>query len=71
MMNVRAIWDRVVANRKRLDACASHDFSIDATPGQTLAKQWRCVHCGGEVDHSAKFWYEEGRRHAQEVKQDG
>ena len=53
----------VRANLARLQGCPFHAFSVDATPNKPYLKRWRCINCGGEVDVSAKVWYERGLAH--------
>lgn len=53
-------------NRALLDQCPGiHNFSIELSgkiPSQT---RWECSICGGEIDSTAKFWYEKGVKHGQ------
>lgn len=52
------------ANVARLNACPWHDF--EPVPGAKVVfahpSRYRCKHCGGEVDHHAFHWHEQGRR---------
>lgn len=58
------IAERVKANSAKLAACPRHDF--DPVPGARVVfgkpDQYRCQHCGGEVDRHAYYWHEQGRR---------
>ena len=58
MLDFEKIWNKVQENRKLLDSCSKHDFSIKAEHGR-----YRCKNCGGDVDVSAKIWYETGLKH--------
>lgn len=55
------IADQVKRNHATLAACARHDFEA-IEPGR-LATRHRCKHCSGEVDGSARRWYELGLQH--------
>jgi hypothetical protein len=62
-LDAKALWEWARSNGARLDACKLHDFSEDLSPAKILGKRWRCRACGGEVDATAKRWYELGRAH--------
>lgn len=53
--------EQVKANNALLNACAYHDFS-PILPRVPLRQRYRCVNCGGEVDHHAWYWHQQGRR---------
>lgn len=57
-------------NRELLNSCDCHNFSIrlEGTPGVFSSHRWECSKCGGEVDESAKTWYELGLLHGQNMK---
>lgn len=59
-MEHKNIWEQVQENQARLNKCPLHDFSIDTEPERTWNKRFECVHCGGQVQSQAKFWYERG-----------
>lgn len=60
---IRAIWERVKANRKRLESCdGPHDFSRRYKRGAST--RYQCIKCKGNVDHNQKIWYELGIAHA-------
>ncbi len=68
------ILEQVKANLKTLASCPFHDFSIpidrhskQPTEKPIFACKWRCSKCGGEVDGSAKNWFERGVKAAQEA----
>lgn len=61
---VDSLWKQVQENHRKLETCMKHDFSIDITPQRPYNKRWMCSHCHGEVDTSAKSWYEQGLRDA-------
>ena len=60
------LWRDVQGNRRILDACQHHDFSIDLSPTRTIGKQWQCCNCGGHVDSMAKHWFEVGIAHGRQ-----
>lgn len=61
----RTEMDKIVvevkANQAKLVACRRHAFVVIGEPRYNA--RYRCANCGGEVDSSARFWYEEGRKH--------
>jgi len=59
------LWLQVRKNHQKLDSCQRHDFSIDMNPEKPVGKKYQCTRCGGEVDLSAKHWYEKGLAHAE------
>lgn len=59
----RRIYNKVIDNKAKLDACPQHFFTIDLSPERTLGKHWACAKCDGEVDALAKYWYELGATH--------
>lgn len=72
--DMNKILAEIKANSAKLDGCIVHDFSIcldrrtkqpiaEPTPQQTFGGRWRCKNCGGEVDASAKRWYNLGLEH--------
>ncbi|MEK4883650.1 hypothetical protein NST81_02815 [Bacillus sp. FSL W8-0223] len=63
-MNTKEIVKQVIENEKRLKSCTRHRFAKDLTPDKPWGKRWKCVNCGGEVDNTAKNWYEKGLEHA-------
>ena len=58
---VAEIAAEVKANHELLDACLYHEFS-PILPRVKLGQRYRCIECGGEVDHHAWYWHERGRR---------
>lgn len=54
------IWEQVKANHAKLYHCPYHEFE----PVLPLATKpnYRCKHCGGEVDATRYHWHEQGRR---------
>ena len=57
------IAEQVRANHDALESCDYHEFSAILPRQERLSRQrYRCAHCGGEVNHSAWFWHEKGRR---------
>lgn len=62
-VDVNGIWLKVKANSKKLNGCVLHDFSIDMNPDKQMLKRYQCTNCGGEVDHTTKYWYETGLAH--------
>lgn len=52
---------QVQANHAKLNACLRHDFE-PIPPVKIVGQRYRCTHCGGEVDHHAWHWHEQGRR---------
>lgn len=56
-----ATWDQVKANGAKLNACPRHDFE-QIPDGKPMRHRFRCTHCTGEVDSSAYYWHEQGRR---------
>ena len=58
MLDFEKIRNSVQENRKLLDSCNKHDFSI-----KLEQMRYRCKNCGGTVDISAKIWYETGLKH--------
>ncbi len=60
------IYEAVMDNQKKLESCKHHDFSIDTVPHTTIHKTWKCARCGGNVNSSAKMWYELGFLHGEE-----
>lgn len=57
------IWTQVRANRKLLDECKGHDFSLPFDKRGEMVVKWKCSKCGGTVDTSDKRWYEAGLKH--------
>lgn len=55
------IAEQVKANHARLNGCARHEFAL-IPGGAPLRQKYRCTLCGGEVDHHAWYWHEQGRR---------
>lgn len=55
------ILAEVKANHAKLNACPRHDFE-PVLPTVALRTRFRCTNCGGEVDHHAWYWHEQGRR---------
>lgn len=53
----------VIANNKLLNSCSRHSFDIDLLPERLMGKRWRCSKSNGEVDSTAKMWYEDGLKH--------
>lgn len=51
----------VKANHALLHACPHHEFS-PILPRVPVAQRYRCIECGGEVDHHAYYWHQLGRR---------
>ena len=61
----------IKANTDKLNSCTGHAFTI---PFDRLTKKeisvpnlgcrWRCSNCGGEVDATARIWYNKGVEHA-------
>jgi len=70
MNEAKKLFEQVQANRRKLDSCKLHKFSIDKTPNKKYDKKDECENCGGEVDSVRKMWYETGYEHAKgdEVK---
>lgn len=64
MINSKDILDEVRNNRKKLDGCIRHDFSIDLTPDKPFFKKYECTQCHGQVDSINKSWYEKGLSHS-------
>jgi len=49
-------------NVRRLHSCGLHAFKlIERTKGSS--KRYKCAHCGGVVDATARMWYERGVQH--------
>lgn len=63
---VSVIYKNVMDNQKKLESCKRHDFSIDTVPHTTINKTWKCTQCEGNVNSSAKMWYELGFLHGEE-----
>jgi hypothetical protein len=55
------ILEQVRANQALLNACARHEFE-QVLPVVPLRQKYRCKRCGGEVDHHAWYWHQQGRR---------
>lgn len=63
--DVLGILEQVKANNAKLNACPWHEFeqSAQTAPLRSLTHQkYVCRHCGGEIDASAYYWHEQGRR---------
>jgi hypothetical protein len=63
---VSVIYKNVMDNQKKLESCKRHDFSIDTVPHTTINKTLKCTQCEGNVNSSAKMWYELGFLHGEE-----
>lgn len=63
MINLEQIYKEVLANRDKLNSCDKHQFDTPTEEGKVVGVHWICSNCGGEVDGSAKLWYEKGREH--------
>lgn len=59
----KALWEKVQANGRALDACAGPHVFVDVTPEKRIGKRYRCATCCGEVDGVARSWYEQGLAH--------
>lgn len=57
------IHEAVKANQALLNGCPYHEFS-PILPRVPLRQRYRCINCGGEIDASAHYWHEQGRRPA-------
>lgn len=62
--DAQAIWTKVVANGKALDACPGPHRFADITPEKKIGKRYRCTTCGGEAESLHVSWYERGLKHA-------
>ncbi len=61
---VQAIFEKVKANHRLLDACAGpHDFSLVDPAAPPFKREYRCARCGGVVDHTRYAWYAKGLEH--------
>jgi len=67
---IRALAEQVKANGAKLRACPWHEFEriprqddnvLQARLGD-LGDRYRCRHCQGEVESSAYYWHQQGRR---------
>jgi hypothetical protein len=63
----KKLWDQVVANSAKLDACPGpHEFfDISPETKMPLGKKYRCSKCDGETEGSHVRWYRRGLEHAQ------
>ena len=57
------LFKEVMENRQRLDSCKSHHFEVMQKVG-TKPNRYLCVHCGGEIDHHAYYWFLQGKEMA-------
>jgi hypothetical protein len=55
------VLQQVQANHAKLNGCERHDFD-PIEPVKPLMQRYRCMHCGGEIDHHAWYWHQLGRR---------
>lgn len=60
-LSVAEIAEQVRANHELLESCGYHEFS-PILPLKPMRQRYRCINCGGEVDHTAWYWHEKGRR---------
>lgn len=58
---VAEIAEEVRANHALLHDCPYHEFA-PIQPRVKAGQRYRCIECGGEVDHHAWLWHERGRR---------
>jgi hypothetical protein len=65
---VRELFEKVKANRKLLDSCERHDFSIIVGGSSKAVSRWQCSRCKGEIDQLHKYWYEKGVEHGSNSK---
>ena len=56
------IWKEVKENKKLLDSCDFHSFSIEVKPNVGISR-WQCVNCKGVVSNQDKNWYQLGIIH--------
>lgn len=67
-MKEKKVLATILANQKKLDRCAGHDFHEVVENPAALAL-WglvvfvRCAHCKGEVEAQVAEWYERGLEH--------
>jgi hypothetical protein len=60
----RELLAKVRANRLRLEACTLHRFEVTPeSSGMVMGKRYVCLHCHGEVDGHAHYWYAMGLAH--------
>lgn len=62
-MKIEDVIQSILGNRKKLENCNGHDFSIDLNPEIVAGKRWACNNCNGTVSSIQKSWYEEGLKH--------
>lgn len=55
------IGESVQRNHAKLNGCDRHEFE-PIMPLKPIGQHYRCVRCGGEIDHHAYYWHEQGRR---------
>ncbi len=61
----RKIVQRVKENKKRLESCSFHSFTIPVPKpyNENIIDKYKCEHCGGVVDYKEKIFYEKGLEH--------
>lgn len=62
-MELTELWKESLENARKIRACHGHIFVTKAT-------RFLCKNCGGDVDSSARIFYEQGLAHAAMVSFD-
>lgn len=62
---VQGIFEHAKANQRKLAGCVAHAFS-PVLPLRNAFQQYRCDHCGGEIDSHAFHWFTVGLKQGAE-----
>jgi hypothetical protein len=63
------ILDEVKTNIQSLNSCVKpHDFKV--VDEEKLFSKYKCIKCGGTVDHMQAMWYQRGLKDATDLCND-